>query len=239
MDIWGNQSDIDNFLAPDEYSDEETDPGLGLAEGREWTEADGFMEGKGLVRVWVDETGLINKVRISLHWYDKLSDGERLEDSFARCFVLINNRWIFSGNDIGVVSPVKHQDIEIAEPFSPEAHRQIMEEAARLKLKLSKFSASDYGSWQGSPVTGEAADGNVKLYLDELGNLARVSFDDSWLDTARVRMIGDAVIAAHRDARARFRPPTYVPTEADRIKDEFDACRLKLKRMLLNGISLG
>ena len=195
-----------------------------------WTAEAGFTDPSSSVRVWVDEEQIISKVRISPSWRERVGSGG-LEQAFGLCFLQINNYFrepspatSMEGDDRFAKMPLRSSDMVA-----------IIRRNDEIRSHLKTLGPEAQGNWKGSPSVGVTPDKSVALTLDLHGKLARIEFNSAWLEQARVRQISNAVVRAHREARALFVPPTYEEGERDRLTAEMVDNRKELLAMMRRG----
>ncbi|MGA4507204.1 hypothetical protein ACQB6R_05765 [Propionibacteriaceae bacterium G1746] len=228
----------DDELPVDDYPDADRGPGetdypddLDVPEGEQWSKEMGFPDQDGVVRIWVDDSALIERVRLSLHWRNHLGD-QPLEQSFAVCFMLINNYHRVAQRrtlDFFADGP------EADQPLSWDALRGIRARQQEVQGQLDALGEGGQTELQGEPTLGSGAKGRVRLGLNLVGQLAGVHFDRQWLARARVKEIGDAVIEAHADARSRFVPAQVVVGERERLTNELSDLRDQTLALMRRG----
>jgi DNA-binding YbaB/EbfC family protein len=76
----------------------------------------------------------------------------------------------------------------------------LMKQAQAMQSKLQDAQAS----LTATTVEGAAGNGLVKVVLSGAGELKSVSLDDSLLQPGEGELIGDLVVAAHADAKAKL-----------------------------------
>lgn len=196
-----------------------------------WTPEAGFNDATNMVRVWVDEDQVINKVRINPSWREKIKDAGALQYAFGTIFIQINNYYRPSPATIELETDQR----EAREPLSWDSMMKIYTEFQRLQDEFESLGPESSGSWNGQETVGHSKKNHVQITLDLHGALANIAIDPKLLEHSRVKEVSDAVIQAHRDARDRHQPATYEPGERDRIMDQLQDNRLELLAMMRRG----
>lgn len=224
---------VDGFGAPaKEFStDDEAELYSTDRNNGPWTPEFGFNDPTAMVRVWVDEDQVINKVRINPAWREKIKDAGRLQQAFGTIFLQINNYYRPSPDSIVVESDQR----EAREPLSWDSMMRIHREHERLQQEFEALGPESSGTWQGQETMGSSKKNHVQITLDLHGKLARIVIDPKFLEQSRVKEVSDAVIQAHRAAHDAYQPATYEPGERDRVMDELQDNRLELLAMMRRG----
>lgn len=199
--------------------DYEPDPEVEGSEGD-----GGFGDGEGIVRVWFDERGRLERVRLHQVWYKALDSGDTLQNAFARALMAAS----LSIPAVGDEEPADYRDLDFGDlpPFSRESMEAYiaMIEDHKAQWDEALARAQEAGSPAPQTVTGRVK--GVTVTLDNVGRPTTVDFDERWLDDARVGTICKTVVAAANAAYERF-----VPTE-DEHQLELDRFRLEHEVLL-------
>lgn len=198
----------------------------------EWEPSMGFPDPQGVLRVWLDDEGVLERVRLSLHWRSRLGD-HPLEDAFDFAFLLVNN--FRRERDHRLLHEPEEQPA--LEPLSWEAMSRIRGRRREIHQRLSELGEAGATAIEGHETVGTGARGKVRLGLDLDGLIQGVRFDQAWLEQARAREIGDAVVEAHRDAVARYEPPEVELGERERLVNELTGLRNELTAMMRRGFA--
>lgn len=225
-DPLANDYESDEGLSSDELDD--LDPAD--EEAQVWAKEMGFPDQLGVLRVWVNDDVLIDRVRLSLHWRNRLGE-QTLQQSFGVVFMLINNYHRLQQRPINYYDP----DREAAEPLSFEALNRIRERGDEVRRRLEALGDGGYSSLQGEETIGSGLNGRVQLKLNLLGQLDGVQFDPKWLPSARIKEISDGVVEAHADARRRFVPAEVIVGEREKLVDELTDLRNETLAMMRRG----
>lgn len=102
-----------------------------------------------------------------------------------------------------------------------------------LVAELDQLPEEANGTWHASGCVGRSPDRGVAITLRPDGSLESISLDGDLLAGSMMRDLEASIIAAHKDARARFRPPTREPGDRDRLIEQFGAHREELVALLL------
>lgn len=231
MTIWTDDMD-DDFLAPP--VDNQPAAEAETEDDEQWTPLLGFPDEFNAVRVWADENGELERVRVSLNWREKLKDSS-LERSFFICFLLMNT---FHTDHSGPPELAPLPDPVVTEPLSWEYLGKVHREFEEISAKLEALPENP-SRWVGTPVTGSDFEDGVIVQLDIHGLPVGVTFDPEWLDTpATSGEIARGVMAAYRRARKKHVPPTYEHSEYDRLSLQRDQIGRKLRGAWANGIRI-
>lgn len=195
-----------------------------------WTPLDGFADRDRAVRVWVDDDVTISRVRVSSLWRERVGE-KRLTNAFLSCFFQINNHFR---------SPLDAMSFdgdgrEASEPLSWDGMWALLERNRRIAAEVADLGPEDDGRWVGACVTGVSPDRTAAITLNVHGLLDGIEFNRTWLASARGRQIGDAVVRAHRHAKAQFVPPTYEEGKRDQLLQEMADNRFELLAMMRRG----
>lgn len=201
-----------------------------FAQPAEFSAELGFTDGDGVVRVFIDDAGVINKVRMSASWRERLA-GKPLEQAFISAFIWINN---FRNGPAEFVEPDALPDS--GQSYNGDATQQIGAQFLELLERKAALGPDEgFGQWSGTEVVGVSSDRSVSVRLDKLGRLAGIEFNQTWLREARIKQISDAVVRAAQDAQAQFVPPVYEPGERDEINRQIRQGRDELLAMMRRG----
>ncbi|MBO1031598.1 YbaB/EbfC family nucleoid-associated protein [Tessaracoccus sp. SD287] len=223
--------ELDPMTAPSaSFGEEEPEEADALEHTGPWTAARGFSDPHGAVRVWVDETVTINKVRMSPSWRDRVGK-QGLEAAFGLVFLQINNYF----RDLLPAESLAADDRTAKRPLHWDTMWELCQRNERIRSQLAQLGPESDGRWVGQSATGVAPDRSVAITLNVHGQLERIEFGKQWLEAARIRQISDAVVRAHQDAKAQFVPPTYEPGERDRLQHEMSDNRHELLAMMRRG----
>ncbi|MGA4507200.1 hypothetical protein ACQB6R_05745 [Propionibacteriaceae bacterium G1746] len=196
-----------------------------------WTPEAGFPDTFGVLRLWVDDTKLITKVRLSPSWREKL--GKRpLTHAFAQAFSFINS-YDPDTSDSGLLDTDKSREAKY--PLSWDRLDHLTRESARVSDRIDTLGDGGRGHWEGKPAVGESPDRLAAIELTLEGDLASVVFHPQKLDEARIRQVTDAVVRAHANARANFVPGRYVPGERDELTAQLNDIRQEMLAMMRRG----
>lgn len=195
-----------------------------------WTAASGFSDPHGAVRVWVDDDVIISKVRMAPSWRERVGSGG-LEAAFGLAFLQINNYF----RDDTPEESLSGDDREARQPLGWHAMYELTLRNRRIREQIASLGPEASGRWVGESVTGVSHDKLVGITLDLHGKLERIEFSKSALDGARIKQISDAVVKAHREARARFVPPHYEEGLRDELLKEVADNRNELLAMMRRG----
>ena len=212
------------------FGEEEPEEADALEQSGPWTAARGFSDPQGAVRVWVDDTVTMSKVRMSPSWRDRVGRNG-LEAAFGLVFLQINNYF----RDLSPAESLAADDRTARRPLHWDTMWDLCQRNERIRSQLAGLGPESNGRWIGAPATGIAPDRSVAITLNLHGQLDRIEFAKQWLEGARIRQISDAVVRAHQDAKARFVPPTYEEGERDRLQNEMSDNRHELLAMMRRG----
>ncbi|MGA4668646.1 hypothetical protein ACPCG0_02405 [Propionibacteriaceae bacterium Y1923] len=236
----GSDEGVDSLRDGDDPADDylaDDDPGLSsdeddeVDESQAWVKEMGFPDQLGVVRVWVDDDALIERVRLSIHWRTRLGE-QTLQQSFGVVFMLINNyHRLQQRRTLNYYEPER----EAAEPLSFEALDRIRERSDEVRRQLEALGDGGHPQLQGEETIGVALHGRVQLKLNLVGQLDGVQFDPTWLRTARIKEISDAVVEAHADARRRFVPAEVIVGEREKLVNELAGLRNETLAMMRRG----
>lgn len=163
--------------------------------------------GDGVVRIWVDDDGRLEKVRVSPYWFKKLQGSDTLAGSFNQAFHVAGMR---------LASPTEAElpdfDEELGELPEPTLEnlrivRLMIEENSRLITAAAEEAAQRHAVPQ-RRLTGRHEGATVVLDAD--GRPSEVRFDEAWLDDIQVGPLANAVMHAANKAYAK-----RVPFESD------------------------
>lgn len=223
--------ELDPMSAPSaNFGAEEPEELDALEQSGPWTAARGFSEPHGAVRVWVDDSVTITKVRMSPSWRDRVGRNG-LQAAFGLVFLQINNYF----RDLLPAESLAADDRTAKRPLHWDTMWEMSQRNERIRAQLSELGPEADGRWVGQPVTGVAPDRSVAITLNIHGQLDRIEFAKQWLESARIRQVSDAVVRAHQDAKARFVSPTYEEGERDRLQNEMSDNRHELLAMMRRG----
>ncbi len=199
MMIWEEDTFDDVLKAPTggpvEQPDEEDDLPLDGGIGDE----------RGLVRIWADEQGHLERVRISKNWARKLN-GTPLEVSFLEVFVALNNQ--HAPNGVQMPPPPELPPSTKKWRFDWDTLAGWQTEGDEIARRAEQISDIRPSQWVGEEVTGDAYNNRIVVTLDVHGRPARVDFDPGWmatLPTAKDLQYG--VLRAYGAACEKHRPP--------------------------------
>ena len=130
---------------------------------------------------------------------------------------------------------LEQDDRKAKQPMSWSSLAMIKGQNQRIREQMATLDASAEGRWVGKDVKGASPDKGVAITLDLHGKLAYIEFNDSWLETARVKQISDAVIRAHQAAKECFSPPVYEEGLRDQLEKELADNRNELLAMMRRG----
>ncbi|WP_297749865.1 hypothetical protein [uncultured Tessaracoccus sp.] len=163
--------------------------------------------GDGIVRIWVDDDGRLEKVRVSPYWFKKLQGSDTLAGSFNQAFQVAGMR---------LASPKEAElpdfDEELGELPEPTFEnlrivRLMIEENSRL-IAAAAEEAAQLPAVPQRRLTGRHEGAIVVLDAD--GRPDEVRFDEAWLDEVQVGPLANAVMRAANKAYAQ-----RVPSEPD------------------------
>ena len=228
--------ELDPMAAPvSDYAvqgDEEGEPDDVLARRNEpWTPDAGFPDSTGILRVWIDETKLITKVRLTPSWRDRIGKLS-LAQAFAQSFAFINS---YAPDTAGTGTLDSNPARQAERPLSWDRLDFLTRQTARLQEQLGRLGPEADGHWVGKPAVGHSPDKLAAIELTLTGELGRIEFHPRKLDEARVRQVTDAVVRAHADARANFNPGHYVAGERDAIQAQLRDLRDETLAMMRRG----
>lgn len=198
-----------------------------------WQPSQGFVDGAGIVRVWTDGSGALERVQLSRYWRDQTRQAN-LDRSFAEVFLQIS---ILFGADL--LELPQAEVTESDEVLSPELLAEVNAALVELDERLGELEATDegVGRWQGEAVTGVAEEGRVRLTLSLFGAAESVVFEPRWLSEASGSQVCQAVLVAYRDARTKFTQPVFHPGERDLIARDYLSLVERLERASGRGIA--
>jgi DNA-binding YbaB/EbfC family protein len=87
----------------------------------------------------------------------------------------------------------------------------LMKQAAQMQTRMQEMQAK----LETMEVDGEAGAGLVRVTLNGKGDLRKVHLDPKVVDPADIELLGDLIIAAHRDAKAKIE--TAMASEMQKI----------------------
>ncbi len=163
--------------------------------------------GDGIVRIWVDDDGRLEKVRVSPYWFKKLQGS----DTLAGCF---NQAFQVAGMRLASPKEAKLPDLdeelgELPEPTFENLRivRLMIEENSRLIAAAAEEAAQLPAAPQRRLT---ARHEGATVVLDADGRPDEVRFDEAWLDEVQVGPLANAVMRAANKAYAQ-----RVPSEPD------------------------
>lgn len=181
----------------------------------------GFGGADGLVRIWFDDDGRLERVRVSPVWFKKLGPGQTLEQAFRQAFRASGyaveeaeepEPADYSGLDFGELPEFSQESVEAYVALLAEHQARWDEAIARAEAEPQPRRPPARGKSKG-----------VVVVLDDNGHPAEVEFDDDWLDEAQVGSICNHVVAAAHKAYAKYVPRTNEHlTELERFRMEHD-----------------
>lgn len=199
----------------------------------------GFASAASVIRVWIDDEGVINKVRVSPSWRERVAKNggpaalaTGLSRSFDQAFALIN----IARRPEYPTTPIMGETAPAQTPLSWAEMARIQQALHEVRDQVSALDSPQEGRWTNVPAVGTSAGGKVKVELNEFGGYDTVHFDPTWLHASRVGQICDAVPEAARRAKERFVPPVYEPSEYDQLMEKSAALRSELTAMMKRGI---
>jgi len=235
---------VHEVAADGEVVDIETDDDQGprpliLADGR-FDENRGFVDASGVLRLWIDQDGVIAKVWLLPAWRDRIAkDYSPLHASLALAAAF--------DQALAEVNQARRPTPEPINPFGEATEAGSIplswEEVARIAAEMEQVNAAlaaippgtGEGITHGRPTVGLAANGNVGVELNAWGGYARVAFDPEWLRTSRVTRVCDAVPLAAAQAKHLYVPPEHEPGEVDRLRDRQRELNRELTAMVKRG----
>lgn len=234
MSMWSDEDASDLFAMDDADSLPTGDIGLGLQHSvpSGWSPNDGYPDGTGSVRIWVDEDRHLTKVVVSNRWRDR-ARGTTLSSLFEEAFLLAQAR-------LGIPRAVPSESPPRIPPLSWESlaemrlrSLEIDEERARLdNLSDSQMRVS---RWVGQATQGVSDNQMVTITLNIFGLTQSVQFDEAWVAQSRVSQICEGVMQAYRDASARHTPATYELGDREMLARRSRALRSTLLAMVKQG----
>lgn len=196
-----------------------------------WQKEMGFPDQLGVLRVWVNDDVLIERVRLSIHWRNRLGD-QTLQQSFGVVFMLINNyHRLQRRRTLNYYDP----DREASEPLSFAALDRLREREDDIRRRLDALGDEGHPTFTGTETIGAGLHGRVRLKLNLLGQLDGVQFDPAWLPGARIKEISDGVVEAHADARRHFVPAEVLVGEREKLVNELTELRNETLAMMRRG----
>lgn len=223
------EDELDEFPAAPSTDDEGPEE-----DDLNWEPRFGFPDQRGIVRVWANEDGTLDRVRVSLHWRDKLKDTP-LDRCFVECFMLMNG---FHQPDILVPDP---------EPLPPETATglltwdliaSIQRQQDALDAQIAALEPSQ-PRWVGKTAQGSDFEDGVIVELDLHGRPVVARFDQEWLDTpATSSEIARGVMGAYRRARKAYVPPTAEYDERTRLVQRKRQLNQLLMDSAANGVQI-
>lgn len=189
--------------------------------GEQWTPDQGYPDSSLSVRIWVDDSLRLTKVRISNRWRDR-AKGTSLSSMFDEAFLLANAT---IGSSTSPIAAVSEQD-RATPTLSWQSLDEILAETVRLNQEAARLDALPYDEvvpnrWIGNRVEGLSSNQMVAVLLSIHGRTERIAFSEQWLRQARVAEVCEAVMEAHRSAYAQFVPPVFEPGDRQRLADRF------------------
>ena len=184
-----------------------------------------------VLRVWLDEEGLISQVRLLGSWPDKLKNtplSVPFEDIFSQI-----QRDLRPVPDPQVLEDPERPASE--QPLGWTAMRDVVERFESVRDQVDALGPEDEDRWEGHPSSGRSADGLVTIELDEHGLLHGIHFDEELLEEAMVKEITKAVVQAHAAAREAQEPGRIVPGERTRLRAQLRQTRQELLSMMKRG----
>lgn len=163
--------------------------------------------GDGVVRIWVDDDGRLEKVRVSPYWFKKLQGSDTLAGSFNQAFHVAGMR--LASPTEAELSDFDEELGELPEPTLENLRivRLMIEENSRLITAAAEEAAQRPAVLQ-RRLTGRHE--GVTVVLDADGRPSEVRFDEAWLDDVQVGPLASAVMHAANKAYAK-----RVPVEPD------------------------
>lgn len=179
-----------------------------------WEPDKGFPDPTNSVRIWVDEQGLPDKVRVSLNWRERLANGA-LGEAVTQSFLLINHfHHVYRASD-----PTSVQQMPPAEPLSTAERAELLSQIDALAAQLATRTPGSYRTtvqtWQ--PAIGTDFEDGVLVALDATGRPAYAKFDPKWLESANSRELSVGILTAFKKARANYQPPQVELTTEGRL----------------------
>ncbi len=236
-----NEDEVDDVLASpadvvteDEVVDEPLDgPGI---EDEGWSPAQGFRDGRRIVRVWADEQGILKDVRISANWRHKLVD-EPLDTAFNAAFMSMNAMLHTGEHRIPAPEPLPVIPYEGAAGW--HTIRRARRELADLDAKLEALGDVPPSRWVGTCVEGTALSRAVGVRLGIFGQPVSVRFDPQWLaGSVYPKAISRAVLHAYRRARTKYQPPHVEYGERELLLREHARITDSMMASLKNGFEM-
>lgn len=224
-------SDVDDVEIVDE-SEDLSDP-----LDQVWAPELGFPDPTSTVRVWTDDEGRINKVRVSLYWKERL-DGTSLDELTLMACRLAANYFPPRLDPTIEVAPVPDR---LAQRFSHELITSIEEAQTKLEEELRELEETQPADledrWVGQNAEGFAFGRKVHVVLDFQGNTQQVTFDPAWLQSANSSEIAEGILTAHKAAYANYQPPTLERGQRSRISAQHLMLREELTAALRRGFN--
>jgi hypothetical protein len=204
-----------------------------VGSGEQWTPEQGYPDSSLSVRIWVDESLRLTKVRISNRWRDR-AKGTSLSSMFDEAFLLANAT---IGSSTPPITDMSGPD-QAGQTLSWTSLDEILAETVRLTQEAAGLDALPNDDvvpnrWIGNRVEGLSSNQMVAVLLSVHGRSERIAFSEPWLRQARVAEVCEAVMEAHRSAYAQFVPPVFEPGDRQRLADRFG--RLQEHSMTLMG----
>lgn len=219
--------DYDSVADPEEDAAEQADQ-------VSWEPAHGFPDGSRAVRVWGNEDGELVRVRVSLNWRTKLQSSS-LEESFVICFALLNGALT---RPPLVPDPEPLPEPDIPDQLSWTFLEELRKEEAALEAELAELPSDDTDRWVGELVCEPDAEKRACVQLDVHGRPMTVRFASHWLaESATAGEIARAVMAAYRQARAKYQPPTPHYSERTLQARRREQLNQKLLAAMRNGLA--
>ncbi|WP_203567066.1 hypothetical protein [Aestuariimicrobium ganziense] len=202
-----------------------------------------FGDPLGVVRVWINDSKVITKVRVSPNWREKLSrvnggkaGAVQLGHAFGVAFAGINNYDRIHQENTTVDLDGSDDLPEAREPLSWAAMARLNERSMQVHERFEALRDDEgHGHWEGEAGVGRAAGGKVSVTVAHTGKYDNVTFDETWLQGSRAREVCDAVVAAAGAAMASKGESTYVPGERDELRQERSAIRDELRALMRRG----
>lgn len=213
MTTWSDEDSADEF----DFMDPTSAPDPGAVEtsavDEDWRK-ESVPEGStehdfnATVHLWLTPDKRLAKIRISNRWRQRLKKS-RLDTTVAAALKV--HQLDGTGSD----SMVEPEEIVTSEPIDQAFLNRWLESLLRMsedQEKLKQDPEAAKGRWV-YPSSNEGTSSNrmVTVKLGKNAHTTAVSIDDTWLKSARVSELCDAIQEAHDRAYAEFVEPIFEP----------------------------
>lgn len=239
MSVWDEDDEDIDFMDPTAPlgADESDDAPAGREDDPLPSDlpGDGTPSPGGVCRVWVDDDGHLQQVRISNRWRERVKD-QPLGDFVHAALSAARSMHVTGAAatpppSIGLERGAKPAQV------SGAAIDRLVEESLSMIEESDALSARGdepgmKSTWTGSPVEGFSVNRKVCVVLDMAGGNESVRMDEDWLKTAQVAQICDAVVEAQQHAESLHEPPVLEVGEHGKMAERAGKLRLETLGLL-------